>query len=413
MRRRLWMIVVQLDSRAAELSGSGLSIVTQLWDTKPPLNVNDCDLYPDMREPPTEQDKATEMMFLLLRAQVGIFLKKEMPGNDTFDGVWSRLSNPAVSVVEKDRAINELEQILQEKFVRHCDLQIPLHCISSFVAKAAICKLRLFAHLPRHTRGSDFTSISPSSAEENLLFTNSLQILQYDTQIRTTKSLRRFLWHVEMHFQWHALIYLLTYLRAHASPHSRTDTAWTTIDEVFANHPEIVHGGRTRSKLCNAVGSLTLKAWEAREIELRRSNLTTLLSRPPSCVRQLRRQRIGATAALPWIAGQASFGTPLHSVSRAAQDPVQQKYDAGGLQSDGADRFDPNFASGDDGGNPSAATDAASGTEMIGIASLLDWEQWDSMCQEFEMQDQWGDAFASVDGFPQQQTYANSYIPLE
>ncbi|KAL7623184.1 hypothetical protein AAE478_006865 [Parahypoxylon ruwenzoriense] len=299
MRRRLWMNMVQLDSRAAELPGSGLSIMTQLWDTKPPLNVNDCDLYPDMCEPPTEHEKATETMFLLLRARLGLFLTKEMPGNDTFDGHWSRVGSPIVSMEEKNRAINNLEQILEEKFLRHADLQIPLHHFSSIIVKASVCKLRLFAHLPRNTGG--FPSPSPSSTssslvDEDLLFTNSLQILQYDDQIRATKSLHRFLWHVEMHFQWHALIYLLTYLCTHASPNSRTETAWTTVDEIFSNHPEFIHGGRTRSKLCIAVSSLTLKAWEAREVELHTSNLAALLSTMPSCVKQLRGQRIHMAA---------------------------------------------------------------------------------------------------------------------
>ncbi|KAI1381262.1 hypothetical protein F4677DRAFT_120549 [Hypoxylon crocopeplum] len=402
MRRRLWINMVQLDSRAAELSGTGLSIVAQLWNTKPPLNINDCDLYPDMREPPVEQVTATEMMFLLLRAQVGMFLKKEMPENDAFDGGWSRLSNPAISMIEKDRAINELEQTLEEKFIRHCDLQIPLHCISSLIAKSAICRMRLFAHLPWNARGPPPNSTS-TEAEEDLLFTNSLQILQSDTQIRTDKSLRRFLWHVNMHFQWHALIYLLTYLRTHTSADTRTNIAWTTIDEVFANHPEIIHGGRMRSKLCIGVDNLTLKAWEARESELQRSSTIAPSSRVPSCVRQLREQRIGAIATSSWAAsGESSFEMPLDSVSQAAQDQIGQKLDLNELQNDNADGFDLNFASGDERNNPSSATNTTNEIEMVGIdAGLIDWEQWDSMCQEFEMQDQWNDAFTPAEAFPE------------
>ncbi|KAI2606608.1 hypothetical protein GGR54DRAFT_414278 [Hypoxylon sp. NC1633] len=396
MRRRLWINIVQLDSRAAELSGSGLSIVSHLWDTKPPLNVNDCDLYPDMREPPLEEDRGTEMMFLLLRAQIGIFLTKGMPRNYTFDGSWSKLSNPAVSVAEKDRAIDELEQILEQKFVRHCDPQIPLHCMSSLIAKAAICKIRLFAHLPRVARGSlssDPSSPSPFSGEEDLLFANSIRMLQFDSQIRTDQSLRRFLWHVERHFQWHALIYLLTYLRTHANPDPHTDSAWITLDQVFANHPEIIFGGRKRSKLCVAVGNLALRAWEAREIKLRTSNLE--LSSVPSWVGQLRGQIVTPDRNI--------VIQPLQNLSLAEEGQGQQEFDLGALRTDGVDGFSLGFTSNDNSGEPAPETHTGTGMEMHGMdTGSVDWEQWDSMCQEFEIQDQWGDAFTPVDTFPQQ-----------
>lgn len=386
--------MVQLDCRAAELSGSGLSIITLLGHTKPPLNVNDCDLYPDMSEPPTEQTKATEMMFILIRSTIGSFLIKEMPENEVFDGVWSTLSNPAVSIIAKDNVINELEATLEDKVVRHCDVQVPLHHLSFLVARSAICKLRLFAHLPRDEGDSPVTKTSPE--EEDLLFNNSLRMLQYDTEIRSTKTLRRFLWHADMHFQWHALIYLLTYLRAHGEPNARTDTAWATIDGIFANHPEIIHGGQTRSKLCIAVGSLTLKAWEARETALRRSNPPAGLLNPPSCVRQLQGQQLGLQLSAP---DTAEAVIPAHRVEASAQHQRHHSNGATGLQTDQGGEFVAMMASGSGDVGMSANESDLTGS----YATPINWGQWDSMCQEFEMQSQWTTGFGPLDMFPQQQ----------
>ncbi|OTA99047.1 hypothetical protein M426DRAFT_16844 [Hypoxylon sp. CI-4A] len=395
MRRRLWMNMIQLDSRAAELSGSGLSIVTQISDTKPPSNVNDCDLYPDMLEMPTEQSNATEMMFLLIRAQVGMFLQKEMPKN-SFDGNWSRLSNPAISLEEKDRAINELEKTLEEKFTRYCDVQIPLHCISMIVSKAAMCKMRLFAHLPHNTQAP------PSPSEEDILFTNSLKILQYDTQTRTTESIRTFLWHVDMHFQWHALIYILTYLHTHPNPSPRTDTAWTTVDEVLLNHREIMHGGRARSKLCSAVRSLVLKAWEAREVALRRSKPDGGFSKAPSCIQQLRSQRTDATE-------QASLIEPLQGVNFTAPEKEHVNYDMDQLQHSEAYAFEPSTVIADQSDYQTAPANISLATEMSGIYDgPINWEQWDSMCREFAMEDQMDDILTSFDTLPEHQVYATN-----
>lgn len=414
MRRRLWLVIIQLDSRAAELSGSGLSIITQPWDTKPPLNVNDCDLYPDMREPPAEQDKATEMMFVLLRAQIGVFLTKEKPAIDTFDGVFSRFSDSTVLMVEKNHEIDELEQMLEERLIRHCDEQIPLHHITSILARAAMCKMRLFAHLPLVTQGcTSKESISGCStvAEEDLLFTNSLQILEYHIQIRTTASLRRFLWHT--HFQWQALVYLLAYLRTHPNRSSRTETAWTIIDRLFASHPELIRGDPTRSKLCNAVSILTLKAWEARVNELRSSNSDASVAPPPSCIARIQEQNFGATPAtnrVPVAPKEPFVETmALQDECQTVQAHARNHSDGGGkLQDHESGTFGQNIMFGFDGGHPAAATNTFNSTatntaDLSWIdANPMDWENWNSIYEDFEVQDQWGDVFDPLALFPAQ-----------
>jgi hypothetical protein len=414
MRRRLWLVIIQLDSRAAELSGSGFSIITQPWDTKPPLNVNDCDLYPDMREPPAEQDRATEMMLVLLRAQIGVFLTKEKPVIDTFDGVFSRFSDSTVHMVEKNHEIDELEQMLEERLVRHCDQQIPLHHITSIIARAAICRMRLFAHLPRVTQGSaSQESISENStlAEDDLLFTNSLQILEYHIQIRTTASLRRFLW--DIHFQWQALIYLLAYLRTHPNHSSRTETAWTTVDKLFTSHPELIRRDRTRSKLCNAVSILTLKAWEARVNEPRSSNSAAPVAPPPSCIAWLQEQGFGATRAatdrVPVAPEEPLPATmTLQEKNQTMQAHAWDHSNGGGeLQNHELATLGPNIMLGVDGGHPSTATNAftiraTTTADLSWIdANPMDWENWNSIYEDFEMQDQWGDLFDPFASFPE------------
>lgn len=424
MRRRLWLVIIQLDSRAAELSGSGLSIITQPWDTKPPLNVNDCDLYPDMQEPPTEQLRATEMMFVLLRAQIGVFLTKEKPVLDTFDGVFSRFSDSTVLMAEKNREIDELEQILEERLIRNCDQQIPLHQITSVIAKAAICKMRLFAHLPRVERSSNSTTATESTskttsstaaAEETLLFENSLQILQYHIQIRTTASLRRFLWHT--HFQWQALIYLLAYLRTHPGHEPRTEAAWTTIDKLFTSHPEIIRGDRTQSKLCNAVGILTLKAWEARENGSRGSNSTAPRAvHPPSCIAQLRGQGFLRTTTTPNPLAARPEEPALETTMPSEESQTahahgrNNPFKAVNPQDQEFNTFNPTFPLDINSTDPPSpatnplpgTTTAAATTEDLSWidANPMDWENWNSMYEDFEMQEQWGDVFGSLAPFP-------------
>lgn len=410
MRRRLWLVIVQFDSRTGELSGSGLSITTQSWDTKPPLNVNDCDLYPEMREPPAERESATEMMFVLLRAQIGVFLTKGKPAVDIFDGVYSRLSSDsAVHMAEKNREIDELEQMLEERVIRHCDQEIPVHHLTSLLAKAVICRMRLFAHLPlvmRTPSGAKSALASLSLAEESRLFANSLQIVEYQIQIRRAPTLRRFLWHVQI--QWQALIYLLAYLRTHPNQDSRTDMAWTTIDELFASHPELVCGDRTRSKMRNAVSILTLKAWDARENASNPLGTAINSAFPqPSCIANLREQSLHSTAAPGRVVaapGEATLNTtiPLHEEDHNVQaharpSTIISEYGNTLQGHDAADRVNPDTMLPLEGGHAAVATDpfTYSTADLSWIdANPMDWENWNSIYEDFEMQDQWGDILA-------------------
>ncbi|KAK5045300.1 hypothetical protein LTR84_009406 [Exophiala bonariae] len=416
MRRRLWLVIIQLDSRTAELSGSGLSLTTQPGDTKPPLNVNDCDIYPDMREPPIERERATEMMFVLLRSQIGEFLIKGDPTNDSFDGVFSKFSSPNIHMAEKDRQIDGLEQMLEEKVIRHCDQQIPVHNLASVIARASICKMRLLSHLPRNARGPSTTNslatrLSPT--EETLLFMNSVRILEYHVQIRTTPMLRRFIWHTQI--QWQAVIYLLAYLRTHPYQDSRTDMAWTTIDKLFGSHPELIHGDRTRSKLITAVSILTLKAWEAREslVLLPAHGSAVLAASPPSCIAELRKQIIRSTRTPNTRVGSSKVPSTTttsmreHDHNHNLQTHAQSNSpsDANIYQGHEADHFKINMmfpvveSHSMIAGN--AFTSATADTSWMDT-NPMDWENWNSIYEDFEMQGEWDDMLDSLAPFPEQ-----------
>lgn len=76
MRRRLWWLICSLDVRTSEDHGSDPSIIEHSFDTKFPLNVEDEDLDPDMKETPLERDGRTEMTFDLIRYTVSTTVRR-------------------------------------------------------------------------------------------------------------------------------------------------------------------------------------------------------------------------------------------------------------------------------------------------------------------------------------------------
>ena len=252
-----------LDNRSAELSGSGISVLAHLWDTKHPSNVNDSDLSPNMREPPVEQHNGlTEMAFCMLRKEMGRFMQHP-DSTRTFDHQDS--GHITGSLAEKDKILDKLQNILEVKFLRFCDPMVPLHVLIVGVAKAAVCKLRLIAHHPRQY--PDPTSIPQK--ERDLLFLNSLQTIEQDNHCHSNKLTQRFLWHVNVYFQLEALVYLLSELRQRTSGES-VDKAWQQIDEVFEHHPDMLSD--RKNPLFAAIQNLTIKAWQAHEVTFARQN---------------------------------------------------------------------------------------------------------------------------------------------
>ncbi|KAK9483584.1 hypothetical protein V1527DRAFT_498277 [Lipomyces starkeyi] len=228
MRRRLWWQIILLDGRIAELSGSGVSVLADSWDTKIPLNVNDDDLSPDMREQPTERAGSTEMSFCLMRYNVGEYLRHSSPRNFVSE------QNTGLSLAEKDRVINELERLIEQSFLRYCDPVIPLHFLAATMARSAMCTM--------------------PQEDKDYRFSNSMRIIKYDNLIQSTKGTQKFLWHVGVYFQWDALIFVLREL-CHRTAGEQSDRAW---QPILTDMKKALHV---------AIGNLTKKAWEARETE--------------------------------------------------------------------------------------------------------------------------------------------------
>lgn len=254
MRRRLWWQINLIDAYAEKLAGVGRMFV--LGDVQIPLNVNDSELNPDMRDPPKEHDGPTEMMFFLIRCHVGDFLRRSGP-NNAYDGTWSRLSQSGVPIADKDKAIDEFEDLLKRKFLNYCDESIPSHLMAAYLSRAVICTMRFIAHNPDQYEDK---GASMPQKEKNLLFDNCVKVISYQNMAFIIKGTQGFAWHVNMHFQWKAFIYILNELRYRTSGED-AELGWQQVQMVYERHPDFI--ADSKRALPVAVGNLAIKAWEA------------------------------------------------------------------------------------------------------------------------------------------------------
>lgn len=420
MRRRLWWQITILDFRSAELTGSGRLGDMSLSDTDVPTNVNDPDIWPGMKEAPVDKARPTELVACLLRCEFGRFWKEKLlqkttgKSGDPVSDLTNEIANVRTSFAlkdfspweastkERDRHIDELEQRLEEKFLRYCEPQIPIQFMASLIGRGAVASIRLMAHHPRRYKDE---SQMPES-ERALLWRLSTKLLEGDTFAHTTKSMKRFLWHTNVYFQWQALIYILSQLKTRATG-EEVDKAWALVNDVYDNHSEFVI--EWKKPLHVAVGGLCLKAWDARikgRQEAQQNGEFMLPLQTPDYIEMLRqhksmpKRRSVRTTSTSTVSPPPAQTTPNGSfIIQQQRSNTSQSHEPTPLQSEGSMMWEPgveqgNFNFNAVSTNPSAQfyydpsmmnmenTVAAPGTAND---MAMNWTHWDYLLQDFEM----------------------------
>ncbi|KXT08923.1 hypothetical protein AC579_9363 [Pseudocercospora musae] len=246
MRRRLFWQLLPLDGLSGQLSGTGIAISADSWDTKQPLNVNDEDIWPGMKAPPVEKKGATDMIFCRARSEIGKFHQKVKPALGNWSKLWEAKDLPLIH-----DALQELEDIMEEKYIRYCDISIPIHCLTLGLARGAINSARLRIRMGR-------AKIDGATPEERKdMYKLGLKVLDLDVSIMSNGNLSRYHWHMRAFFQWDPLIWLLSEVQ-------REDTlidpeeAWQKVDQVFSHHPELTSWKRS---IDVALARLVMKSW--------------------------------------------------------------------------------------------------------------------------------------------------------
>ncbi|KPM41047.1 hypothetical protein AK830_g5528 [Neonectria ditissima] len=252
MRRRLYYQLLPLDGIASQMSGTGMVMMPDTWDTRPPLNLNDDQIWPGMTETPEEHKGATDMIFCLTRACIGKFFA------DAGKSMHSAGSGQFRDYTEADLAISKAESEVEERFIRYCDIVNPLHFLTMASARCGITAMRLRVRMPK------IRNQTATDTERKDLFHLAEKILDTDAAAYAHASLKRYQWHVRPFFlwgTWDSLILVIASLwRVGLLSSAETDAAWARAEQVYGNHAELLESKRA---LYVAFGRLTLKAWAA------------------------------------------------------------------------------------------------------------------------------------------------------
>lgn len=222
IRRRIWWHICVLDLRSAEDHGTDPMINDAMYDTHFPSNIQDEDLTPDSVAPPPERIGCTDMTFSLIRCEVTLAYRQLTyipPGNS--------MTPPKME--DREKLIEKLIARFDERYVRHCDMKVPLQWVCAMVARLIVAKLWLIVHHPMARAGNAPVT---SHDDRNRLLLTSIEIIEFSHLLERNENTARWNWLFSTYIQWHAVAFVLAELCVRPLCPG-VDRAWLAVTSVF------------------------------------------------------------------------------------------------------------------------------------------------------------------------------------
>ena len=250
MRRRLWWSLITFDNRIGEMSEHKTSMLIPTWDCKTPLNVNDFDLQPEMKALAAAYEGPTEAFFAVVRSELGEFVRHS--------GFHLDFINPSLKAIAKDLkgdGVGDLEQGIENKYLRFCNPENPLHYMTTWTTRGFLARYLLVEHYSRYSPAQS------TDAQRDAASTYALRMIECDTKLMTSPLTKRYSWHVHFHFPFPAYLHIVQALKKRPTE-ERADKWWGVMSENYkARFSEMIIPNPFFTLFARSI----LQAWEVHE----------------------------------------------------------------------------------------------------------------------------------------------------
>lgn len=262
MRRRLWWQILGLEIHLALACGFKRDSIPRDFDTKPPLNLNDADLYPDSTGELRSREGPTEMGFpVLYNRHIQYLLNEESREVAEFvvlgHGTPENPLDPE-TVERSNQRLRQLDEDLLDLERRFLSPSAgPSHLAAIATRPHIINRLKEMLR-PMHEQPEWGTEIF---GPRDNLFKVIVSASEDLTRAHHQMDAWGFCWFLRMHFHVEMLTSLTSQLyQRPVGPLS--DRGWAVVQELYVHHPDLYsvspHGYSKQARF-------TLKAFEVRE----------------------------------------------------------------------------------------------------------------------------------------------------
>jgi flagellar biosynthesis chaperone FliJ len=241
IRRRLWWHFLTRDSRAGE--DYGLQNKTSpLLESEAclPLNVDDTDLYPSMKQLPQNKPGWTSMTFSL----VNIDLAKTMQELATMAATSPPTRTPSES--RREQVIDQLRTRIEWR-LEHCNPVIPQQRLTLFCSRWLLRKLDFITRLQwalsqqqqqQHQPSASTTAADGGRLRDHLTternLVEALDILE-PRLAGEDDLLKQFAWARRAYPQYHVTLYILWHLCVNHDETPSVARAWRAMETLFSS----------------------------------------------------------------------------------------------------------------------------------------------------------------------------------
>lgn len=262
MRRRLWWAMVVFDSRISEMTDYKTTQLIPTWDCKIPLNVNDFDLRPDMSTRPNDQETSTEALFAVVRGAIGNFIRYNAWHLDFVNPMLRHVVKATQHLFDPyDDNLNGLENIIENRYIKHCNAENPLHYTTMWWARNYLAKYRFFLHCSQHSKALD----EQTPEQRDAILSYALRMLECDTALMASPITKGYRWLIQFHFPFPAYVRIVQDLRVRPFG-PQAERAWEVMSAHYA--VRFVDMEPSANLLFKMLASTVLQAWAARHAAL-------------------------------------------------------------------------------------------------------------------------------------------------
>ena len=242
MRRRLWSYICILDILCSEDQGSDTQIRPEMFDTRPPLNIDSEDLSPIMTEMPSPQTGFTDITLCIIQCEIMAHLS------------WTDKSFGSVrkqsALADEQNPLSNLAASLEERYLRKFDLKIPIQWVTAVIFRLTLSKASLVHRLSKAATNKE------STATDDEIFNLAVEILKFSSLLQNNEMSAPWAWLCKSYEQEHVVALILSQLCSRPlSP--ETDHAWDLVKGVYDEWQETQ---KTNSQMEEPVSRLMERA---------------------------------------------------------------------------------------------------------------------------------------------------------
>ncbi|KAF7553058.1 hypothetical protein G7Z17_g3893 [Cylindrodendrum hubeiense] len=223
MRRRIWWGLCGLDVPASEDHSCASGILElSSSDARPPLNVDDNELYPEMTDYPTESGGMSDVCFFVIRALVTDIWRTMYDTRRTDPDTGKSFAS--MTIAEKERWVDQQHKKIRLRFFGSGQVVEPLHIFSAHYVEAIFCNLRLFVYEALRSDGALVQE------QRRLLFNDALDCMTHSHCMRADARYNKWTWLSNTFNEWYSVAVVLTELSDRPFAKNR-EKAWRLVEQ--------------------------------------------------------------------------------------------------------------------------------------------------------------------------------------